>query len=659
MKTTTAGWLTAVLASLVASGVALALMLWARAAFQVRTLPERIMETFLLVIPPDQFEGAIEKYGPAAKEYALYGVTAVMFLALAGIGIASLRIIRRPIWLLAVGIGLWLVAMLAIMPLTGAGPFATGLFQNPVLVNAVYLGVGLAYAALLLGACSLPAPALVGPSVESRRAFVVGAAASVASFMVTLVLGKTSTQIASSLPLASLPGEPGPAPASASSAAPSGSAFGAGTSASGGSLAGSAALSGTASAPPPSGSAPSGSSSAPATDAGPSGSAAAQVSPAGPSGGTAPAAPAGQQPVSQSPAAQPPRSSAPQAASPAAPASPTPASQAPIAYPSPPPERQLARDKDGALLAVNRPKGQLQAAVTPNDDFYVVTKNAGGDPRLEAADWRLIVDGSVNRPVQVDYATLVRLPQVSVYKSLECISNLTAKCELTSFGCDLVSTAKWTGARLRDVIGLAGGLSGGVVAIAAIGADEFSSSLPSAAANDPNVLLVYGMNDAPLPREHGFPVRVIIPDRYGMKNAKWIVNLKAMTQAYVDWYGQRNWSLDGTVKTMSRIDVPAPAAQVPAGQQQIAGIAYGGNRGVSKVEFSADGGRSWQPANLEQPLGKDTFVRWSGNFQLGAGQTAQLMARATDGSGALQIETFNLPQPNGGTGWNSISVSAA
>src|SRR5581483_11901728 len=164
-----------------------------------------------------------------------------------------------------------------------------------------------------------------------------------------------------------------------------------------------------------------------------------------------------------------------------------------------------------ALLAVNRPKGQLQAPLTPNDDWYTVTKNAGGDPRLEARDWRLIVDGSVNRPVQLDYPTLVKLPPVSLYKSLECISNLTAKCELTSFGCDLISTAKWTGARLSDVVALAGGLKPGVVALAAVGADEFSCALPASAASDPNVLLAYMMNDAVLPREHGFPVRLLIP----------------------------------------------------------------------------------------------------------------------------------------------------
>ncbi|HUZ76206.1 MAG TPA: molybdopterin-dependent oxidoreductase, partial [Chloroflexota bacterium] len=222
----------------------------------------------------------------------------------------------------------------------------------------------------------------------------------------------------------------------------------------------------------------------------------------------------------------------------------------------------------------------------------------------------------------------------------------------------LISTAKWTGARLADVIKLAGGLGAGVVAIAAVGADEFSSALPATAATDPEVLLAYQMNDQPLPREHGFPVRLLIPDRYGMKNAKWIINIKPMTQAYLDWYGQRNWNQQGIVKTMSRIDVPAANAKLAPGASQIAGIAYGGSRGIANVQFSPDGGSSWQPATVEPPLGQDAFVRWHGTFQLAAGQTAQLTVRATDGTGALQVQTFNLPQPNGGTGWDSIAVSA-
>ncbi len=575
-------WAVAAGGSLVGGGLVLLLMIWARSALQIRTLPERLMETFLLVIPPDQFETAIEKYGPMAKEFALIGTNLAMFLALFAIGLFAARRLQ-PMGLLGLGLGLWLVAIAAIFPITGGGVFATGLIlQSPILINAIYLGIGLVYASSLVVAQMLATAgrrqvqgADAAAASGTRRAFVSGLAGSAVAFLVTVWFGRSAGKVTSALPVASLP-----------------------------------------------------------ETAVPSASAATVSAPAGSTGASTGASAAVAAPASPSPTANP--------------------------YPEPPAARELPRDKDGALLAVNRPRGQLQATVTPNADFYTVTKNAGGDPRIAARDWRLIVDGAVNKPLQLDYLTLRKLPQVKFYKTLECISNLTAKCELTAFGCDLLSTAEWTGARLTDVINLAGGLKPGVVAIAAIGADEFSSALPAEAASDPNVLLAYEMNGTVLPREHGFPVRVIIPGRYGVKNAKWIVNLKPMTQPYVDWYGQRNWSQTAIVKTMSRIDEPLNGATLPAGATRVAGVAYAGDRGVTKVEVSTNGGKNWQPASfVEPPLGKDTFVRWEGSFQLAAGQSAALVVRATDSSGQLQQETFNLPQPNGGSGWHSVEVKTA
>ena len=107
--------------------------------------------------------------------------------------------------------------------------------------------------------------------------------------------------------------------------------------------------------------------------------------------------------------------------------------------------------------------GTLAEAITPNDNFYVVTKNAGGDPIVAPDSWRLVIEGEVNSPVQLDYATLRALPAVELTKTLECISNFTAECQLTAFGCELISTARWKGARLKDVLDLAGGLKPGVV----------------------------------------------------------------------------------------------------------------------------------------------------------------------------------------------------
>jgi DMSO/TMAO reductase YedYZ molybdopterin-dependent catalytic subunit len=575
------GWVS-IASAAIASALPLALMLVARSTLQLRTLPERLMETFLLVIPPDDFEAAIEKYGPMAKEYALIGTNLGMFLILFVIGLFVVRRGVAPSIVLLLGCALWLIAAVVLFPITGAGFFATQLpLHSPALVNALYLGIGLLYAVCLiagevLSARPIPTHALHATTTSTRRAFVAGLGGSAVAFVVTLWFGRSAGTVVSALPMASVPElEPDPTPAPVEAVT----------------------------SPTPV--------STPVVEA-------------------------------------------------AVPVSTPVPSPTPDPYPDPPPERAVARNKDGALLAVNRPRGELQVLVTQNADFYTVTKNAGGDPILSARDWRLVIDGAVNTPVQLDYLGLRRLPQVRFYKTLECISNLTAACELTAFGCDLLSTAEWTGARLGDVIKLAGGLKPGVVAIAAMGADEFSSSLPPEAVDDPEVILAYQMNGEVLPREHGFPVRVIVPGRYGLKNAKWIVRLQPMTQAYVDWYGQRNWNQLAIVKTMSRIDVPVNGATLPAGTNDIAGVAYAGKRGVSQVEFSADGGATWQPAVLsEAPLGSDTFVRWRSSFDLAADQAATLVVRATDGAGGLQPEAFSLPQPDGGSGWHEIDVNAA
>jgi DMSO/TMAO reductase YedYZ molybdopterin-dependent catalytic subunit len=214
--------------------------------------------------------------------------------------------------------------------------------------------------------------------------------------------------------------------------------------------------------------------------------------------------------------------------------------------------------------------------------------------------------------------------------------------------------------RVASLLQLAGGVKPGTTVIAVLAADEYTSGVPVDAAMDPDALLVYEVNGEVLPREHGYPTRLLVPNRYGMKNAKWVVGLRAMRREFVDWYGQRNWSKDGIVKTMARIDLPPPGTDFPPGEYNIAGIAYAGARGVERVEFSTDGGSTWQPASFVEPQpDRDTWVRWQGSFTLAAGQTAQLVSRAIDGTGALQPEPFVWPQPEGGTGWDSIAVQGA
>jgi DMSO/TMAO reductase YedYZ molybdopterin-dependent catalytic subunit len=338
----------------------------------------------------------------------------------------------------------------------------------------------------------------------------------------------------------------------------------------------------------------------------------------------------------------------------------TPRPTASSGMPEPPPPRVLTRDKDGAVLPVSRKPGQLTPPVTDNNDFYVVTKNAAGDPTIHPEDWRLLIDGDVDRPFQLDYATLRKMPTVEVTKTLECISNFVGKPELAPFGAELISTAVWKGVRVRDILGLVGGPKSDAAWVAVLSADEYTSALPLDVVMDPGTVLVYEMNGEVLPREHGYPARLLVPDRYGMKNAKWVVGLRPMRREFTDWYGQRNWSKTGVLQTMVRIDTPAANETLPSGSQTIAGIAYAGTRGIQKVEFSADDGQSWEEAELleQSEPGQDRWVRWRGTFSVAGGETVALIARATDGAGELQTEAFSLPEPNGSTGWPRIEVHA-
>ena len=627
-------WQLAAMWSALATLVAVGLQFALRGAFQVRTLPERMMEWLLLYVPIDAFASGIQSLGPMAKVLALYGSAAAMAAALFGLGLLALRRGWPPVGVIGLSAALFLVAMVGFMPLTGGGVFGLALQQHPLLVNGVYACIALAYGTVLLSRMATmrgvtaeppaePASSMAGP-VYARRAAALSAAGTGVAYVAAWRQAQIGGGAAGSdLPLAEIPASLGVQAAVATETVHPG-------------LRGLDVLATAtvpAVAPPPDEPTPLAPTAAPTS------------------------APVVSQPAPPQPTSAPAPTAAPAPTSPPAPAPTASPDTSPLPAPGGP--RQLTRDQDGALTAAVRQPGELASLITPTAAHYVVTKNAVADPVLDAETWRLVLDGEVNRPVQLDYRTLRRLPTVELHKTLECISNFTAMCELTYFGCDLMSTALWKGARLRDVLDLAGGLRSGVVSLQVQGADEYSSSIPAALATNPDTLLVYEMNGQPLPRQHGFPVRLLCPGRYGYKSCKWVMGIRALRTEHVDWYGQRNWSRTGVVKTMARIDVPANGAKLSPGRTRIAGVAYAGDRGVGAVQFSADGGRTWNPtAFLEAPIGKDTWVRWTAEFEVAPGQSRQLVSRAIDGTGAVQTDEFRLPQPDGGQGRHTIEVSA-
>ncbi|HLI26455.1 MAG TPA: molybdopterin-dependent oxidoreductase [Chloroflexota bacterium] len=298
----------------------------------------------------------------------------------------------------------------------------------------------------------------------------------------------------------------------------------------------------------------------------------------------------------------------------------------------------------GAAQSIDLPG--LPPYITPSGQFYTVSKNLFGDPQLDAARWRLRVTGAVERALELDLDAVRALPSVTQLQTLECIDN--------QVGGDLISNAEWRGARLADVLQQAG-LRAGVRRIVFVGADDYSDSIPLDKALEPTTLLAYEMNGQPLPPQHGFPLRVLAPNLYGIKNPKWVVEIRAVTEDYRGFWQRRGWTNDGTIQTMSRIDVPANRATVPAGPQRVGGIAFAGARGIQAVEISGDEGRTWQPASLITDPASLAWVFWVADWTP-QGSTPSLIVRATDGTGTLQSAEVRPTLPDGATGYHRISV---
>ncbi len=299
------------------------------------------------------------------------------------------------------------------------------------------------------------------------------------------------------------------------------------------------------------------------------------------------------------------------------------------------------------------PVAGTRPELTPLEDFYrvdinldapVIAPDGVNAPDIAKASWSLKVSGLVERPLTLSYADLLAMPSEDFYATLECISNRV--------GGDLISTALFTGVPLHHVLNRAG-LRPGVLDIKFVCAGGYTESLPLNSALDPGTRLCYGMEGSPLTAEHGFPVRLFTPDRFGMKNPKWIVELEAVSEDYLGYWEKRRWSDAAWVKTTSVIDT---AEDAEPGALAVGGIAYAGARGIRKVEVRADDGE-WVEAELKPPLSGLTWVLWRAHVTVTPGRR-RLTVRATDGEGALQIERVAQPIPEGATGYHHLQVSA-
>jgi DMSO/TMAO reductase YedYZ molybdopterin-dependent catalytic subunit len=293
----------------------------------------------------------------------------------------------------------------------------------------------------------------------------------------------------------------------------------------------------------------------------------------------------------------------------------------------------------------------LPAEVTPNKEFYVVSKNPPGfDPVVNAAKWKLEIAGLVGRPVSFTYDEIKALPATMQWQTLECISN--------EVGGDLISNATWRGVRLRDLLARAGGVKPTAFKIAFRCADGYSESLPIVDAMQQDTLLVWEMNGQPLPPAHGFPVRLLVPGLFGMKNPKWITRIEAVDYDFQGYWERSGWSDEAVVKTMSKFTTPRGRHMAPSVGEEVGlgGVAYAGDRTVKSVEVSIDDGKTWTAAQVKPPLGKYTWVLWAALWKPTAASEYTLKVRARDGAGVLQTARHTDTLPDGASGYHTIRL---
>jgi DMSO/TMAO reductase YedYZ molybdopterin-dependent catalytic subunit len=290
----------------------------------------------------------------------------------------------------------------------------------------------------------------------------------------------------------------------------------------------------------------------------------------------------------------------------------------------------------------------LSPYLTPNRGFYRID-TALTVPRLRAQDWSLRVHGLVDRELTVDYRQLRERVAIERDITLTCVSN--------EVGDDLVGNARWVGTPLADLLREAG-IRPGADQLVSTSRDGMTIGTPIREVMDGrDALLAYTMNGEPLPVEHGFPVRMVVPGLYGYVSAcKWIVDLKVTTFDAFDAYWVRvGWARQAPIKTQSRIDTPRSGAEPRAGRIPIAGVAWAQHRGISAVEVRVDDG-PWQPAELAPQTTTDTWRQFRLMWDATPGRHT-VWVRATDGTGAPQTARESDVLPDGATGHHHVTIT--
>jgi DMSO/TMAO reductase YedYZ molybdopterin-dependent catalytic subunit len=295
-------------------------------------------------------------------------------------------------------------------------------------------------------------------------------------------------------------------------------------------------------------------------------------------------------------------------------------------------------------------KGRIVQPITPNDLFYCVTKNVV-DPRINVDLWHLEVNGLVQNRATWRFQDLLGFSAVQQETTLMCISN--------GLDAGLISNAVWKGLPLRDLLDQAAPFSSAArVRLHAV--DNYTDTIPLEKAMDPTTLLAYEMNGVRLPHRHGYPLRVIVPGYFGEKHVKWLTRIELTDANAKGFYETQGWGPDFITPTRSRIDVPDHESRFSINELrepiEVRGIAYGADRGISRVELSFDDGKTWNDAEIHYTGGDLAWSLWKMRWMPDTSGDYLLAARATDGEGDVQEWESDRSPFSGVTGFHKIVV---
>jgi hypothetical protein len=289
--------------------------------------------------------------------------------------------------------------------------------------------------------------------------------------------------------------------------------------------------------------------------------------------------------------------------------------------------------------------------IAPNREFYITTYS-DNVPAIEAGAFRLRIEGLVEKPLALTLEELEALKDKAEFVTLECIGN--------PVGGDAIGNALWDGVTLRKIINMAIPKNA-IVKTVFYAEDGYGDSIPYSLSLSEDVFLAYRMNGEPLPRQHGYPVRAIVPGIYGMKHVKWLSKIELVNYDFKGYWEKRGWSDDAIIPVKSQILMPMERQTIPIGNYVIGGVAFGGRHGISRVQISLDNKKTWHDAAIKPPLSKWAWTLWSYQWSPSKENEYTITVRGIDRAGKVQESPPLIGRlfgsfPDGAKGLHSLSV---